>query len=288
MAIVILSNLLLNSIPEECYVVLATLVLLRMGKQIKFDFRLIVSVIFPALVSNIYRYVFNLNMSIGFIVFIFVMSSTIWFAYNQKTFKKFVMVFVCVSIACVSNALLELFEYVIIMNCSTITEITLKEHVFYAFISTIPYRILEFSIIVLYIKKQKDIDQKIRVHLYQSILNNGDQRYIAVLTTIFNLIWIAGSVKVFVIDKILINDNMKITTSLIILIGDIIVPIVTYISLFFSIYNARARELYIKSLNRDLLISRVNIARYYANKRKYQKVNMILNEISDEVKEVTI
>jgi hypothetical protein len=214
-----------------------------------------------------------------FAIFIVTMALTIAMVYKQFSVKRVFLVIACTVAASMSNAILETVNYGVLTICSSVTENILKDNVMYAFMSTIPFRFIEFGFVMLYIKKKRDIDQKVRVNLWQLILKNKGQRFFAVIVSVFNISWLAGFTKIFAIDKILINGGVKMAPSLLMLMGAVLVPIIAYIALLFSIYNARARELYVKSLNRDSLIARINIAKYYADNRNYEKVKTVLNEI---------
>ncbi|PYG88591.1 hypothetical protein LY28_01442 [Ruminiclostridium sufflavum DSM 19573] len=255
------TNLLLNSILEESYVVIATLILLGMAMHISFNIKMLASILIPAVISNFLRYFLSLDMTLIFIIFVLVMVLTICIIYNQKSLKKVFIVFTCVSAACMTNAMLEIANYKIIMLCTNITEETLKENIVNAFFSSLPIRLIEISIIIIYIKKHKYIDKKLSTSIWHSILKDKEQSMFAVIASFFNILWIVASVKVFVLDKFLINGSFNIKTSLLILMGDIIVPIMIYICFFFSVYNIMAKEAYIERLNRDLDIARKNMSK---------------------------
>ncbi len=254
-------NILLNSIMEESYVVIATLILLRMSKMIVFNKKIVISVLAPAVISNILRYFFNVDMTIVFIVFVFIMVLIICFLYNQKTLKRIFAVFTCVSVACMSNAMLEIVNYKVIMLCTNINEVNLKENVINAFVSSLPIRVVELGIIIIYLRKQKYFDEKINTNIWKIVLKDEELGLFSLIASVFNIIWIVASVKIFILDKFLINSSLDTQTSLLILMGVIVVPIIIYICLFFSVYNIQAREAYIERLNRDLIKARENLAK---------------------------
>lgn len=280
--ITLVSNIVLCSIPEEIYTTCFCLVLLGLAKQIKFNKRLVISVLVPAIFSNVFRYYLNANAMVNFVLFVITMSVTITLIYKQFKLKRVILVLFCTVTACMSNMILEILNYGLLMKCSPINETILKENVLYAFLSSIPFRTIELLFVLLYAKHKKDIDYKVRVNLWQQIVKNKEQRYFAIIVSIFNVLWVIGSLKLFILDNILIECNVKLAPSLFLLAGDILLPLVVFASLLFSIYCARAREIYVKSVNRDLLISRVNIAKYYANKNNYKKVETILDEVVED------
>lgn len=65
--------------------------------------------------------------------------------------------------------------------------------------------------------------------------------------------------------------------------GDILTPIVIFGTLMFSIYCSRARDIYLKATQRELFKSKVHIAKYYANKQNYKKVEIILDEVEEDI-----
>lgn len=254
-------NILLNSIMEESYVVIATLILLRMSDMIVFNKKIVISVLAPAVISNMLRYFFSVDMTIVFIVFVFIMVLTICLLYNQKTLKRIFAVFTCVSVACMSNAMLEIVNYKVIMLCTNINEVNLKDNIINAFVSSLPIRVVELGIIILYLRKKKYFDEKINTNMWKIVLKDEELGLFSLIASVFNIIWIVASVKIFVLDKFLINSSLDTQTSLLILMGVIVVPIIIYICLFFSVYNIQAREAYIERLNRDLIKARENLAK---------------------------
>lgn len=255
------TNLILISILEEIFVVIATLILLRMTEKIKFDKKMVISVLVPATISNFLRYFSSLDLGFIFLIFILVMVTMICLNYNQRSLIKVFIAFSCVSVACVSNSILEIANYKIIMLCTNTTEVILKEDIIYAFMSSLPIRAIESAIIILYVRKKKHTDNKSRTNMWQFILKNKELSLFATIASLFNILWIIASVKIFVFDKFLINSSLKIQTSMLILIGDIIVPIIIYICLFLSVYNIQAKEAYIDSLNKDLILARENLSK---------------------------
>lgn len=254
-----LLNIFLNSILEEAYVVFATLLLLRMSNMIVFNKKIVMSILVPAIISNTLRYFFSADVIVVFIIFIFTMVLTICLLYNQRTVKKVLMTFTCVSVACVSNAMLEIVNYKIIMLCTNINEIILKENIINAFVSSLPIRVVELGIIILYFKKQKDIDERIDINIWKLVLKDEGLSLFSIVASIFNILWIVASVKIFILEKLLINSKLSTHTSLLVLMGAIIVPIMIYICLFFSVYNIQSREAYIDNLNKDLIAARKNL-----------------------------
>lgn len=275
-------NIILCSIPEESYAICLCLVLLGMANEIRLNKKLVLSIFLPAIISNALRYFINTSVLVTFTLFVFVMSITILSIYRQYTLKRMFLVFVCTVTACVSNMILEILNYGILMMCTPLTEIILKDNIYYAFISSLPFRVVELLFVVLYIKHKKFFEYKARVNLWQQLIRNKDQMYFAVVVSIFNILWVVGSVKLFIIDNILLKSNIRLAPSLFLLTGDILLPVVIFTSLLFSIYCTRARDIYIKSSNRDLLISKVNIAKYYSNKNNYIKVKEILDEVVED------
>ena len=276
-------NTLLNSIPEEIFTICVCLVLLGLAREIKFDYKIIVSILSPAIISNTLRYFFNVNSPINFIIFIFSMTLTLIIMYKQFTFKKVFLVFVCSVTACLCNMILEILNYSILILGVPITDVILKENVIYAFVFSLPFRFIELIIMILYIKHRKDIDYRVRISLTQQIIRNKEQRCFALIVSIINIIWIIGSVKIFIIDKILINFNLSFSTKLFLLVGDILTPILIFGTLMFSIYCSRARDIYLKASKRDLFTSKVNIAKYYASNQNYEKVETILDEVAEDI-----
>lgn len=267
------SNILLNSIMEESYVVIATLILLRMSNMIVFNKKMMISVLAPAVISNILRYFFNVDMTIVFIVFIFIMVLIICLLYNKKTLKRIFAVFTCVSVACMSNAMLEIVNYKVIMLCTNINEVNLKENVINAFVSSLPIRAVELGIIIIYLRKQKYFDEKINTSMWRIVLKDEELGLFSLIASVFNMIWIVASVKIFILDKFLINSSLKTQTSLLILMGVIVVPIMIYICFFFAVYNIQAREVYIERLNTDLIKARENLAKNETHRDNYNSNN---------------
>lgn len=259
-------NLFLVSILEESFVVIATLILLRLPGKIKFDKKMVVSVLVPATISNFLRYFSSFDMTIIFLIFILVMVIVICLNYNQRSLIKVFVTFSCVSVVCVSNAILEIADYKILMLCTNTTEVILKEDIINAFMCSLPIRVIEFSIIIIYLRKKKHTDKNSSTNIWQFILNNKELSIFATIASMFNILWIIASVKIFIFDKFLINSSIKIQTSMIILIGDIIVPIIIYICLFLAVYNIQAKEAYIDSLNKDLILARKNLAKNEAQR----------------------
>ena len=256
-----ISNILLNSILEESYVVIATLILLRMSNMIVFSKKIVISVLTPAVVSNMLRYFFSVDMTIIFISFVFVMVLIICLLYNQKTLKRIFAVFTFVSVACISNAMLEIVNYKVIMLCTNLNEFNLKDNIINAFVGSLPIRVVELGIIILYLRKQKYFDEKINTNIWKTLIKDEELGLFSLIASVFNIIWIVAAVKIFVLDKFLINSSLETQTTLLILMGVIVVPIIIYICLFFSVYNIQAREAYIERLNTDLIKARENLAK---------------------------
>jgi hypothetical protein len=193
--------------------------------------------------------------------------------YNQKTLKRIFAVFSCVSLACMSNAMLEIVNYKIIMLCTNINEVNLKENIINAFVSSLPIRVVELGIIILYLRKKKYFDEKINTNIWKIVLKDEELGLFSLIASVFNIVWIVASVKIFILDKFLINSSLDTQTSLLILMGDIVVPIIIYICLFFSVYNIQAKEAYIESLNRDLVKARENLAKNETHRDNYNGNN---------------
>lgn len=276
-------NTLLSSIPEETFTICVCLVLLGLANEIKFDYRIIVSILNPAVISNTLRYFFNVDSPINFIIFIFSMTLTLIIMYKQFTFKRVFLVFVCTVTACLCNMILEILNYSILILGVPINDVILKENAIYAFVFSLPFRLIELIIMALYIKHRKEIDYRVRINLTQQIIRNKEQRYFALIVSIINIFWIIGSVKIFIIDKILINFNLSFSTKLFLLVGDILTPILIFGTLMYSIYCSRARDIYLKASKRDLFTSKVNIAKYYASNQNYKKVETILDEVAEDI-----
>lgn len=265
-----LLNILLISILEESYVVVATLILLRMTNMIVFNKKLVTSILVPAVISNILRYFFNIDMTIIFIVFILTMVVIICLLYKQKTLKRIFAVFSFVSVACMINAMLEIVNFKVIMLCTSINEFNLKDNIINAFVSSLPIRVVELGIIVLYLRKRKYFDEKINTNIWKTLIKDEELALFSLIASVFNIIWIVAAVKIFVLDKFLINSSLETQTTLLILMGVIVVPIIIYICLFFSVYNIQAREAYIERLNTDLIKARENLAKNEIHRDNYK------------------
>jgi hypothetical protein len=265
-----LSNILLNSILEESYVVIATLILLRMPNMIAFNKKIVISILVPAVISNVLRYFFSIDMTIVFIVFVFIMVLIVCLLYSQKTLKRIFAVFSFVSVACMSNAMLEIINYKVIMLCTNMNEFNLKDNIVNAFVSSLPIRVVELGIIVIYLRKRKYFDEKINTNIWRTLIKDEELGLFSLIASIFNIIWIVAAVKIFVLDKFLINSSLETQTTLLILMGVIVVPIIIYICLFFSVYNIQAREAYIERLNTDLIKARENLAKNEIHRDNYK------------------
>lgn len=274
----LLLNLLFNSIPEETYFVLFVLVLMG-TKKIKFDWRLATSIIVPAIVSNVCRYILNVNMSMRFPIFIATMSLTIILCYRKFKLTRAGLVMISTVIASVFDIILELMNYGFLMSCTTITENLLKEDIFIAFISSLPYRLIEVGTVILYIKMQKDIDQRIRVNLWQSILNNKKHRNLSIIVSIINIIWIVVSGKIFGVDNLLVAKDIGLLTSLIIVLGDVLVPVLLYVFVVYTIYTNRRTEIELKKLSKGFVITHVNVAKHYIKAGNYDRAISALEEL---------
>ncbi len=264
-----LLNILLNSIGEESYVVIATLILLRMSNMIAFNKKIMFSILGPAVISNILRYFFNVDIAIAFMVFLFSMVIIMCLLYHQKTLKKIFAVFTCVSAACMSNAMLEFINFRIIMLYTNVTEVSLKNNIINAFVSSLPIRVVELGLIFLYLRKKKFFDEKIDTNVWKTVSKDPELSLFALVASVFNVLWIVAAIKIFIFNKFLVNSSLNTQTVLLILMGVIVVPIIIYICLFFSVYHIQAREARIASLNRDLIKARENLAKNETQRDNY-------------------
>lgn len=115
--------------------------------------------------------------------------------------------------------------------------------------------------------------------MWQTILKNKKQRILAIIVSVFNIFWVAASLKIFGIDKLLLVKSIDVSTALLIIIGDVLVPVLLYIFLVYTIYITRKNEVYLKKLNKGLIFTHANVAKYYIESGQYQKAINALDEI---------
>ncbi len=277
----ILVNLFICSIPEESFLELMILIILKRYDIITIQKKNIIKISFPilftALVSNILR-VFYIDLNIVFLFSILSIFITNLIILRFKDIKSFLIIlFSTLS----SFVILQVIEFLYIPAILYATNKSIEyfnSHVFLNFLLALPERIFESYIVVFAILKKYNFQ---KINLLKIIKESKLLIILSIIVFAFNAFLILLYGKYIIFEKILLNIYTLAQIGIIVSLT--IIPITNIILFFAVIYTKESRDLYRKSLMRDELNALTLKLKNCDNNADREKINRIIDDIKKVV-----
>ncbi|MDP4180127.1 MAG: hypothetical protein Q8942_03440 [Bacillota bacterium] len=292
----IILNTLFLSIPEEFFVVMFTLILIgefdywREEECRKvFDgwdyFRVFLPVILGALISNILRFL-NVDtymvsiLTISSIFVSIILTGDIW---GDSTALKWIKkAFVFLMLASLITITVESSYAPFIIYGSGISLKELNDNVLMNFLSSLPTRVIQYSILAfLFAKKRTLLQGKILKTIFES---SGLTIFTSVLLS-SNVIFMIAIMKAIGSEKVL--SHLPFELRAIIIIGTCIFPLLNIFICFSSIYYVKNRE----SKKNQMIVQKLNYLsnniNLFSDSKKNDGVKWKLFEIQQEISEIS-
>lgn len=291
----IIVNTLLNSIPEELFVVLFVYILMGefdhwKDKDCKklfhsWDYsRILVPAIFSAIVSNVLRYggASSSIVSFGTIFSLFISIVAMGDIFNNARALKWigeVLLFLLLGSMCI--AIIE-FPYLYILVMGMGKSLTLiNNNMLLNFLISIPMKILQFIIIFYLILYKRSL---LKTRMVSMIFTSQILMILTVITFTANFSFLVIMLKVFCYDNAFGYSATEF--QLIILIGIYIFPIANIFSLLGSIYFVKNRETAHKKAIYERIKTIVEEIREYPIKGSHENINWHLNGLENNLEEL--
>lgn len=271
-----LLNCIFVSIPEELYIVMLSLILLRKFEYLNFKsksniFLISIPVICSAAISNVMR-VCSIDLNISSSILLLTMAIFICFTYRLKRVKEIMQLFFAIALGSITIAVLENLYIPMILYTTGKSIGYFHESVLLTFILGIPERVIEFFF-VFYIIVNKFKFQK--VNPFSMIIKNKVYSVVAFVITFMNVAVLIGITQFIGYNKIL--SGFSFGMQLGILLCACMFPIIN-ITLFWTIlYYNKSKHMYEEFIRKNKTKTLIDSIKFtvYNNPSKYDTIEIL-------------
>ncbi|WP_133158674.1 hypothetical protein [Clostridium thermosuccinogenes] len=295
-----LANIAFVSIPEETFIVMFTLVLLKRFENIKVDRlmeeeisgykeyskiflmqdikKVAFMVILPAIVTNILRF-FKIDSSIILLSCYFCVALSLLFLYRShfKT-RSALKVFLCTACSLLIFMLIE-FSYVpLLLSIAGKSVADLNNDIWLNFLCSLPERAVEYSLLAYVLMKKASFSQ---LRLANIIFNN---RFMTVSFCLFigiNFFFLLIMGKIIIFDQAL--SSLGIFNQVFIVVLIMIFPIFNIAAFILIIYHIFNKEEHVRYKIQENIESYVYDIKIFTENGKYSKANELINEMEADI-----
>ncbi|PNT93316.1 hypothetical protein [Clostridium thermosuccinogenes] len=293
----ILANIAFVSIPEETFIILFTLVLLKRFEAIKVDKlmeeeisgykeyskifliqdikKVAFMVIISAIMSNILR-LFNIDSTLLLVICYFSVALSMLFLY-RKYFNA-IKVFLCTACSFLVFMLIEVSYFPLLLSVTGNSVAELNKNAWVSFLCSLPERAIEYSLLIYVLMKKASFSQ---LRLANIILNN---RFMTVSFCLFvniNILFLLIMGKITIFDQAL--SSLGIFSQLLISSLAIAFPILNIAIFILTMYHIFNKEEHIRYVLRENIESYVYDMKIFAENGNYKKVDELINEMEEDI-----
>jgi hypothetical protein len=285
LAVPLLINTIVVSIPEEAFLVILTLILMRRFDLLEFKkaniLKILLVVIPIAFVSNILRGLVGFDMSFVSVVGFGGIFILVVLVYRLHKVSNILKAFLSVTISFIVGMAIQLLYVPFIIYGTSVTMEELNQVGTASFIVSIIDRVAHISILCfLFLKKRSFI----KLNFFKVITRNKILARISAIITLLNLVFIYVMCMLIYYDKILLN--LKASTQLIIIVAIIVFPVINLSFIFgvlnYSVNKYTFAKVYIHEESRVLRV----LVQVLLKQRMYEKIDAELESFENEVKKI--
>ena len=287
-----IANIILVSIPEEIFLVMFTLILLRQfdfleskkegeGKFKKRDiFEISIPVLCVALITTILRYC---KIDPNYILFssVLILFICVVIVFKQWTIIGMAKTFFASLISCFTLILIEftyvpLLYYVIHRTYTDFNNSTLLN-----FIIAIPERIIEYSLVAFFLIRKATF---LKANFFKTIVSSKTLTIIAICIIVFNMVAFSAIGKLIWFDRILINYSLSIQVIMVVTV--FLFPILNITAFLAAIYYIRNKEMYRSFLTKEIMNRLTEDLWSYTNNRDFDKIELTLKDMDANIHDI--
>jgi len=287
-----IENILLVSIPEEVFLVMFTLIILK-----QFDFleskkdgenrfkkrdiiEISIPVLFVAVSSNIFRY-YGVDINIIFLISVVSLFIIIVIVCKLWTIQGIIRTFFATAFSCFTLMIIEYSYIPIVLYITDKTVSDFNNSIFLNFILTIPERIIEYIIIVILLTKKATF---LKANFIKPIIANKVIFLFVILSLVTNIVLFLIMGKLIGFEKVLVIYPLQ--SQIIIITASLIFPILNLFGLVGVVYYLANKELYRRYIARETLLRLTeDLAKYIRNK-SYDKIELALKDVEANVQDI--
>jgi len=275
-------NIIIVSIPEELFVVVFTLILLKRFDLLRLNGANVLKISVPilpvAVITNIIKYYVQ-NEDIQFFLGAPLMFILIAVTYNRlRDFKGIAKTL----ISCIlSLTIMLIFQasYVPLLLYTTGMEVEdMNSTVLINFLCTIPERVMEIALISYILTRKLSI---FKVNVIKTVAESKKLLAAALSIALVNIVFLYLACTLIAYDKIL--TGVPLPAQLVIIVTVLMLPVLNIGALWVFVYNIKSREMYGKLLEKDRLTALADILRLHADNGSYEKINLVLDDLRNNI-----
>jgi len=284
-----IANIILISIPEEIFLVMFTLILLRQfefleskkergNKLRKRDiFEIFIPVLFVAVLSNVLRYSGVDDNTILF-TSIFSTFSLIVAVFKQLTISGILKTFFATIISFLIIILIEFTYIAIIIYITNKTASDLNNSIYLNFIISLPERVIEYSLIAYLLLKKTTF---LKANFLNTIISSKLLSGVTLCVVLFNMIVFTTIIKLVWFDKILNHLSLAFQVEIIITI--LIFPIFNIVTLVGTVYYIKNREMYKNFITKEEMLRFTEDLLIFTKNHEFEMIKLTLKDMENNV-----
>jgi hypothetical protein len=298
-AVSILINTIISSIPEESFLVLFTLIMLKRFdiKKInkRFFLKVSIPIVIPAIISNVLRYngldmvattLGPLSMLVLLIAVFNVPILIKDIRHNENSMVSIMKVVLKWFKAVFPTILYMLFSLLVFQLCEVYMMLVFyvtgkndeffNSHVIYNFLLALPERVIEFTIITYMIFRKFNA---FKFNFVKAIMESKLLLFVTLFTLLFNISVVLIGCYYFGFQMVL--SGLDFMPQLSIIICVFMFPVLNIIALLTIVYNTKKREYFEKQIKKGEIKTLSSIAKKSIAKGNYKQINLIIDKLED-------
>ncbi len=280
----IIFNIITPSIPEQIFYIYFTLYLFGKAEEIKLRSDNIVKIsalsAVIATISVLLRTFFPDLAQSGMLLIIglVITCGSFIVAYRISGIKEIFRSFVCMIISFIIGSIFQtIYIPLLLYGTNTGIEELYKPGIM-PFIWSLPELAMIFSVISI-LTVRKSINLRARFLIIVS--RNKVVLAISIALLLFNILFLAVMIRLICFDKILLS--LSFLNQLLFIVIVVIFPVLNVSLLMVALYSNYYRETIRVLLSKDRINTLVNILEIYAEEKKYDKIEGIVNDLHKQV-----
>jgi len=292
-----LANIAFVSIPEETFIVMFTLVLLKRFENIKVDRlmeeeisgykeyskiflmqdikKMAFMIIFSATITNIMRF-FRIDSTLILLTGYLCIVVSILLLY-RKYFNAF-KVLLCTACCLLIFMLIEALYFPLLLSALGKDIIDINNNIWMNFMYALPERVVEYSILIYALMKKASFSQ---LRLARIILNNRFITGAFFATLVINIAFLLVMGKLIGFDRILSELSLVVQSAIVVMV--IAFPILNISAFILTLYHIFNKEEHVRYMIRENIESFVYDMKIFTENGNYNKVNELINEMEEDI-----
>ena len=264
-------SIIIVSIPEELFLVLFSLILLKRYDLIELKkdniFKISIPVVITAVASNILRYYLPSTKDYIIIIGIIIIVASIIIIYGLSRPKEIIKVIICTLLSMIVYAVIQTAYVPLLLYGTSVPIEELNKPGLLIFIWSLPERAIEFSILSYFLSKKKSF---LRVNLIKVISDSPKLTMITTVVLLFNILFIAAVVKVIGYERVLVG--LRFDIQIIFIVCLLLLPVLNLAALFIAIYYIKDRDALKRfNIQQELNVS-ISDIRFFLKRREYDRI----------------